>query len=408
MARLVTSGFEVFVDAQSLGTGIGPDGVNASGGSRDTSLKRSGLSSLRFASASLASNDFALASVLDRGYWIRIYLFITTLPSAAHQILANAGANSTVQLATTGRVFSSINTGATSAALNDGAWHRIEYFFKQSATQAARAWELRVDDLTVASGTGQTGDSSVFTSVRVQSSSSAVLNFDDLAINDDQGAAQNSWPGDGRVVLLVPTADSAVGAGWTLGTGTAISGNAGAGAVDNTPPSGVADLTAGSDTKQIRNATANANSNYDATMATYTAAGIGAPDTINVLVPWVYTAAPVATSAKLGTVGVVSNPAIANINLGTLGTSGAFWQGNAAGTYPNGWKWSSGTVTYNPSVTTGTAPVVRITQVTASTRIAMVSFVGIYVDYTPAAAATAKPSRATRIPSVAVMRAALR
>jgi hypothetical protein len=90
----------------------------------------------------------------------------------------------------------------------------------------------------------------------------------------------------------------------------------------------------------------------------------------------------VSTSAKVGQVGVVSNPAIAVINL--TANSGQFWSGTAAGTYPTGWKWSHGTVTYAPSVTLGTAPVMRVTQVTSSTRIAMACFMGIYVDYTPA------------------------
>jgi hypothetical protein len=44
-----------------------------------------------------------------------------------------------------------------------------------------------------------------------------------------------------------------------------------------------------------------------------------------------------------------------------------------------------------PSVTLGTAPVMRITQVTASTRIAVVCAMFIYVDYTPAVAAAVIP-----------------
>jgi hypothetical protein len=143
-------------------------------------------------------------------------------------------------------------------------------------------------------------------------------------------------------------------------------------------------LTATADSTQIRNATSNANVNYDATMTTYTAAGVGSSDTVNVVLPMVATGAPVSTSAKAGTVGVASNPTIANVNLGTGGTAGAFWSGVAIGTYPTGNKWSFGTTTYAPTVTVGTAPVMRVTQVTSSTRIAIVSEMGIYVDYTPA------------------------
>ncbi len=119
-------------------------------------------------------------------------------------------------------------------------------------------------------------------------------------------------------------------------------------------------------------------------MTTYTAAGIKATDIVNVVVPVVSTGAPVTTSAKQGTVGVVSNPTIANVALSSTGTAGAFWQGNAAGAWPTGWKWSVGTAAYSPAVTLGTAPVMRLTQVTSSTRIALADAMGIYVDYTPA------------------------
>jgi hypothetical protein len=149
------------------------------------------------------------------------------------------------------------------------------------------------------------------------------------------------------------------------------------------PPDSAADLTVHADAMQIRNATSNANVNYDATMTTYTAAGIAASDIVTVIVPMIATGAPVTTSAKAGTVGVVSNPAIANIALGAGGTSGAFWSGVTMGTYPTGNKWSFGTTTYSPSVTLGTAPVMRVTQVTSSTRIAIVTEMGMYVEYAP-------------------------
>jgi hypothetical protein len=208
-----------------------------------------------------------------------------------------------------------------------------------------------------------------------------VCYVDDYGMNDSTGAVQNSWLGEGKVVLLVPTADSAVGTGWTndqaATTGLFNS-------VRARPPAGIADTTTGGGGHQIRNATSNANVNYDATMTTYLAAGIGANDTITLVAPIINTSAPSATSPKQGTVGVASNPAIANVALAAAGTAGAFIASAIAAAYPTGWKWSNGTVTYNPTVVKGTAPVMRVTQVTASTRIAMVDFMGIYVEYVPA------------------------
>jgi hypothetical protein len=62
-------------------------------------------------------------------------------------------------------------------------------------------------------------------------------------------------------------------------------------------------------------------------------------------------------------------------------------------------------MTETPTVTLGTAPVMQITQVTASTRVAIVCFVGMYVDYTPAAAL---PPERPQVISQAVQRTAVR
>lgn len=274
--------------------------------------------------------------------------------------------------------------GSDSVTTTINTYNRLELSFVLDASSNLTDVEFKLNGAVVANTSGLS--LAISTAAMIMGwisapGASKIMDIDDFAHNDSSGANQNNYPGDGKVVLLAPTADSAGGTGWTLGTGTALGGN-GFAAVDNEPPVGVADLTAGSDPKQIRNAAAAANSNYDATMSTYTAAGVPSGAVVKVITPIVSTAAPVVTSAKQGTVGVVSNPTIANVALGAAGTAGAFWSGVAAGAYPTGWKWSDGTITYNPSVTLGTAPVMRITQVTSSTRIAMVDSMGMYVEYT--------------------------
>jgi len=108
---------------------------------------------------------------------------------------------------------------------------------------------------------------------------------------------------------------------------------------------------------------------------------------VEALLPIVSTGAPVATGAKTGSVGIASNPVIANLAL--QANTNQFWTGTAAGTYPTGWKWSIGTLTELPSVTLATSPVGRIT-ITGGTasRIAMTCALMMYVGYTPAAVAT--------------------
>lgn len=400
MARLYTAGAEIDGGASTATQNVGVDGQGISTVTRDTSTFRSGVASWKCDStgSNLASRVTAPASQFvffdGRTYWFRAYVFTAATPSAASTILRlSSGGNGpacrfrtdgTIELMTANAVQGSPSAGV----INDSAWHRIELKGVGTATGTWTASELLLDGVSIATWSGSTSrlDGASWGWGTLSSDppgASKVIYIDDIALNDSTGASNNDYPGSGKVVLLKPVSDSAVGTGWTLGTGTAISANSGSTAIKNTPPLGVADLAAGSDVKQIRNATNNANVNFDATMTTYTAAGVGAGDTVNAVVPVVATAAPVTTSAKQGTFGLVSNPAITNVALDITGTSGAFWAGATAGTYGAGWKWSIGTAQNVPSVTLGTGPVARITQVTGSTRIAIVCAMFIYVDYTP-------------------------
>jgi hypothetical protein len=381
MGRLVTSGAEtndLTLEGASNNAAI------------DTAHVRTGARSWH---PTAGSGDWVFTGVNDVTYYARAYFyknstfdstvtdtdiltFVEGTPAKAVMFAAQTDGTLILKYGA-----SRTQLGSPSAVLAADTWYRLELSLLLG-TGGTDVVAGRIDDVTVASGSSLSISDSTPTTLRIVGSANAW--WDDIAINDSAGGNQNSWPGDGREVLLLPISDNAVGTGWTLGTGTAISSN-GFGSVDNTPPTGVTNVEAGSDPKQIRNASSNANSNYDANLTTYFNAGIGPKSVINVLVPIVATAAPVSTSAKQGTVGIVSNPTIANIALGAGGTSGAFWSGVIENTYNTGWKISYGTKTYNPAVTVTTSPVMRITQVTSSTRIATVCFMGMYVDYTPGA-----------------------
>jgi hypothetical protein len=332
---------------------------------------RTGVSSVRCNVGSGASGTINISA----GY-LHFGVYIATMPSVARMIVGVSGAGTNnVLLNTDGtlsfRVASSV-IGTSIAVLSTNTWYWIGVRNQASVTGVL----LQIDGVDQLSGTS--GSSAGLKLGVTGTEASAIDLYIDDFINDDAGFLASS-----RVALLLPTADNAGGVGWRLGTNAALGGN-GFAAVDNTPPLGVADLAVGSDPKQIRNATSNANDSFDATMTTYAAAGVAAADTVLAILPSTHTAAPVTTSAKSGTVGVASNPTIANV---ALKTDGLFWSGVTAGTWPTGWKASVGTLTLSPSVTVGTAPVMRITQVTSSTRIAMVCFMAMSVAWTPAAAA---------------------
>src|SRR6266576_2199201 len=65
--------------------------------------------------------------------------------------------------------------------------------------------------LTPASGAAGWWDPSISFGAADTVAATYTAYIDDVALNDTTGANQNTWPGEGKVVLLVPTADSAKG-----------------------------------------------------------------------------------------------------------------------------------------------------------------------------------------------------
>jgi len=335
-------------------------------------------------------------TITSRTGFLRCYFCFDGLPTT-DVIILQVGSFLTdlkIKLTTTGKLqlwANNAQVGSDSSATivaDSSTFYRIEISATGDASGIAISAELRLDGVTVASDAVTTSSSEPFGFTHIgwidAPGANLSIYLDDYAANDSTGANQNSWPGDGHVVLLKPTADSAVGTSWTTSAGASTSLFD---CVDNEPPIGIADTTANAG-HQIRNA-GSSTASYDVTLQSYTAAGIGSSDTINVLIPIINTAAPVVTGAKTGSVGVVSNPTISNIAFINGATAAAnFWSGVAAGTFPTGWKWERGTVTHAPTVTKGTGPVMRVT-ITGGTssRVAMVDFMGLSVDYTPSGTA---------------------
>lgn len=359
---------------------------------RDVTTPRSGAAAWKCDSAAGNTTSFITANfsaAVNTSFFLRVYMNFSQLPGGTIKVVSYESTAISARLTSAGKLqlwndSAGTQIGSDSAAtVATGSYYRIELKIQTAAgTTQIAACELQLDGVSVASTTGLaiSAPTSINIGWQAAPGASKVCFVDDVALNDSTGAAQTSWPGDGKIVLCVPVSDNARTTGWVTGAGGTTSLWD---AVNNTPPVGVADT--GTATSQIRDATSEASASYDANLTTYTAAGVGASDTVNVVIPMVATGAPVTTGSKQGLIGMASNPAITTVALSATGTAGAFWAGAGAGTYPTGWKWSFGTTTYAPSVTLGTSPVARITQVTASTRIADVCALMMYVDYTAAA-----------------------
>jgi hypothetical protein len=385
VARLLTSGFEW----NDFGLGD-PFGVPGSGTSMDTAVVRTGTYSLKvtYTPTTTVSVSFTFTGATAVTYYLRTYLQLNAYPSVNQFRYCNfrSGAGGSlgrpVYVDTTGALFLADTSGNAVSGLSDvlplNVWARIELSLVIDSTNQANDYtELRLDGKFVASVTGGMGTtlpgSVVFGylgNVPSDSNAAMTLNVEDVALNDSTGANENTWPGDGAIVLLKPVSDNAR---------TGFAGGAGGttnlfDAVNNLPPVGVADT--GTNTSQIRDATSSATDNYDANMTDYTTAGVPAGATIKV-VQWAInhgTASATSVPARAGR--LVSNPAEGADTTLTAPTA-------AAGTYPSNWIWSRGSPIYLPAVTLGTSPVLRVGKRTSSTRVVDVDAMGIYVEFAP-------------------------
>jgi hypothetical protein len=395
MARLLTAGAETLNaigDSKTMEGGIATNLSVTGVVTVDTGTVFSGTKSYKCdpgaTGSSIASIAFTLTGTVGRTYYSRVVINWASLGSLENFVL-RAGDGTTdfeicIQNAGQYRLrhrsggIPGSTIGSEVSIPSAGTWHSLElaWTINTGATDYVEAW---LNGVSFASSTTEnltdSGLSGVYCGLG-GAGSGQIGYFDDWAINDSTGANENGRP-SGKMVLLVPISDNSVGTGWTLGSGGTTSLFD---AVNDIPPAGVADPGT---TSQIRNAASNLNA-YAANLTTYSTAGITAADTVNLVKMWCITAAPVTTSAKSGSL-TLSNPTLAKTTFGT------FYSGVNAGTYAIGWAFKSSAIQYAPSVTVGSSPVMTVTQDTSSTRIAMCCFMGLYVDYTPAAAAEQVP-----------------
>lgn len=386
MARLYHGGAEV--EAGSVATG--PDGlVSGTTVTRDTSIFRSGLAAWKFDSG--AGNGIPtvigpVAAAASKTLYVRAYFYATAAPSTAAEIL---GTNSTtdplVRFRTDGAIELLVNGSAVGSAsassIADSTWHRVEMKVVISAGDNYTDAEVLLDGTTVATWSGTQGRAggNFRWGWSQQPGANKIIYADDVAINDSTGAANNSYPGSGNVILMAPISDNARGAFTAGAGGTTNLWDA----VNNTPPVGVAEASA-TNTSQIKNRTTTNTTNCDLNLDTYANAGVGASDTVNAIICYAAHGEDPGTGTKAGSVSMVSNPAIgaATFNFGD--------DVGAQGTYLGNWKWKATAASDAPSVTIASAPVIRITCTSGATgsRSASCCFLGAYVDYTPTAASS--------------------
>jgi hypothetical protein len=338
-----------------------------------------------------ALDRLSITTVSGTRYWKTLWFYFpsaTGTPSATARLFAMHTAGLTANLfgvaITSGGKIQLVQGGATqigsdsAASVATDTWHRLDVGW-EIATAGNDYVEAWFDGVSVASSSGSSlwttlaGDLLIGQTDGVVGSAgfgaNKVVRIDDMIFQDNQGSVNNTRSsGDEKVVLLLPTADSARDAGWVTGaSGTTSLFEA----VNNIPPAGLDNASATS-TSQIENAVSTTAQEYDATMTTYSAAGIGAADTITAIYALIEGGNSSTTGSDTIGVSVESNPVIAETTPSIDVNDG---------TFPTGWLRGATGIVENPTVTIGTAPVMSVRKNIASTRVSTVCFMGMYVSY---------------------------
>jgi hypothetical protein len=394
VARLSTIGFEfgsILADGFQDQGGFGTGEI-----AYETSTVRTGARSLKIAGTATDAYIYVTPSIVSgRAYFMRAYWRIAALPSGADEAyvmgVAQMGSewfelkvtqNGELRIQHTG----SVTVDSSSGLIAADTWYRIELKFQFNTSAGSNdLYEVKLDGTTVIGPTTATicttAPGRLFWGQNDAASPSGNPNYfiDDLAVNDDQGSDQNTWPGEGSVYTLRPVSDPGTSsANWQKPGGSTSNRHT---SVDNIPPVyETYDSTSSSAEDYVRNAVSGAGAQLNLTTGTYTAAGVGASDTVTVVQPVATTGSSSGTNTA-GTLGAPSNPTIAQLSFTTF-------DNGIAGSAESSWLRQTGTVTYNPSVTKGTGVSLRVEKTTATTRVAIVNSLGILVEAQPASGTT--------------------
>jgi len=284
MARLFTNGFEI----NSVTNGV--DWSTHSGTpTNQTSVVRSGsragqINGLGSGAAKGWGHQF-VATATGGPYYARAYFQYTTLPSVTTVIMALSNAitfpglnsgDACLKLTTGGNVqlfIAGSQVGSNSTALTNGQWYMLELYVDGTPASGSRICRARIDGVEfagTATATTFNNPRTLFVGGNVffDASTTGVFYWDDVAVNDSTGSAQNSYPGSGKVITLFP--DAAGDSNAWLNTAAGAGASTNYQLVDENPPNDATDL--------VQSVTANAQDLYN-----FGASGLGASDTINVV-----------------------------------------------------------------------------------------------------------------------------
>jgi len=210
MTRIWTDGFEI----QDLnGYCVGFDG------SINTTFKRSGAASAKVQNSGPTSNGtiaFSFTPVSE--FYLRFGVYIVTTDLWPF-IIWRSGATEKGKIYFTGCNVISAYSNATGTVVDTGdtplfesVWYLIEVHVKMDATTGKIEAKLDGKSTLEVDFTGNTGAGTIDTIEFFIGYGGlgdiCTAYFDDIALNDTAGGVDDSWPGEGKIIIMMPNDDS--------------------------------------------------------------------------------------------------------------------------------------------------------------------------------------------------------
>lgn len=225
MARLYQTGFEL----NSVTSGVELR-ETANSPTISSTTMRTGSYALQISSLSSGASKYGRLHHGSTGapVYIRFYFYYTAAPSADNTIFRNATISPyiAIKISSTGtlKLFDEDGQiGSASSALSTSTWYRIEVEYNVSGAGGTHTAKARIDGTEFAAATNRTtgGSDSILLGGNLlsEAQTTGAWFFDDVAINDNTGSYQNSYPGEGKIVHLKPNANGTTNS-WTIGAGS--------------------------------------------------------------------------------------------------------------------------------------------------------------------------------------------
>lgn len=225
----------IFRDGAEFGDTLAWDIVGG-GVSASNAVVRSGSYAYATNSGSVQKNFTAISE-----FYIRVAFNTTALGANGTPIIwLNGGTTIGRLLYDTGTNTLSVQRGTTTVASGTinfviNNWYLIEVHVK--VADVGGAFDVKVDgvtDITFSGDTKPGADTTVDNITIGRFAGAGTSYFDDIALNDTTGGANNTWPGDGHIILLKPNGNGDASQLTNTG-GTSVNNYS---YVDDIPPDG--------------------------------------------------------------------------------------------------------------------------------------------------------------------------